>query len=338
MAHIARLEGFARFPLAHLPTPLEPLEALTAALGGPRILVKRDDCTGLALGGNKTRKLEYLVADALDQGATALVSEGGLQSNHVRQTAAAAARAGLRCALALDNTVGWPDPNYQSNGNLFLDHLLGAAVHRCEEGETRADRARIVMDELAAAGERPYHIPTGGSNAIGGLGYARCALELLDQAEAADLSIDHVVLASGSGGTQGGFLAGLRAAGGGPRCHGVDIDKDPGAVRDKVETVAAGTGALLGVTDARDDDIEIVEGFAAPGYGQPNPAMIEAVTLLARTEGLLLDPVYAGKAMSGLIAMIREGRFDKDDTVVFVHTGGMPALFAYTGVFAPQDD
>lgn len=337
MAHRDRLNGFARFPLAHLPTPLEPLDALTAALGGPRLLVKRDDCTGLALGGNKTRKLEFLLADALAKDTTVLVSEGGLQSNHVRQTAAAAARAGLRCVLALDNRVGWPDPNYQSNGNLFLDRLLGATVQLCREGETREERSRAVIAELEAAGERPYYIPTGGSNAIGGLGYALCAQELLDQAEASGETIDHVVLASGSGGTQGGFLAGLRAAGSSLQCHGIDIDKDPEGVRDNVRAVADDTGALLGVAEPRDDDISIVEGFAEPGYGQPNAAMIEAVTLLARAEGLLLDPVYSGKAMAGLVALIRQGRFRKDETVVFIHTGGQAALFSYTSAFPLLD-
>lgn len=333
MPHIDRLKDFKRFPLAHLPTPLAPLERLSAQLGGPRLMIKRDDCTGLAFGGNKTRKLEFLVADALAQGANRLVTEGGLQSNSVRQTVAAAVRAGLKCTLVLDENVDWREPAYRQSGNLMLDRLLGADIVFCEKGTPRADVFPGVMEDLRRAGEKPYFIPTGGSNAIGGLGYAQCAFELMDQAAAANITIDHVVLATGSGGSQGGFLAGLRAARSAMRCHGIDIDNDVPGVRAAVVAIAAETGAMLGVTDPDDSDVVIHDGYAAPAYGLPNDAMRAAVKLLARTEAILLDPVYSGKGMAGMLGLIEQGAFAADETVVFIHTGGAPTLFGYTSLF-----
>lgn len=332
----AALAGFPRFPLAHLPTPLEPLERLRAALGGPRLYIKRDDCTGLALGGNKTRKLEFLIADALASQATAIVTEGGLQSNHVRQSAAAAAaaRAGLACHLVLDHAVPVQTEIYRSNGNLLLDRLLGATVHLCAAGETRAARIARLMDELRAEGRTPYHIPTGGSNAIGALGYAMALLELLRQAEDNGIAVDHVVVASGSGGTQAGLVLGAALAQSAISVIGIDIDDDPEHVLALVQSIARAAADKLGVSGAFPAAaFELARGHAAPGYGQPNDRMIEAVSLLARLEGIVLDPVYTGKAMAGLIDMIRRGRFGTEETVVFLHTGGAPGLFAYANYF-----
>ncbi len=327
------LQDFKRFPLAHLPTPLAPLERLSARLGGPRLMIKRDDCTGLAFGGNKTRKLEFLVADAIQQGANRLVTEGGLQSNSVRQTVAAAIRAGLKCTLILNENVDWHEPAYRESGNLMLDRLLGADIVFCEKDTPRADVYPCVMEELRRAGETPYFIPTGGSNAIGSLGYAQCAFELIEQAEAQNLTIDHVVFASASGGTQGGFLAGLRAARSTIRCHGIDVEGDEPAVRGLVTAIAAETGALLGLGGHDDSDVIIHGGYAAPAYGMPNDGMRAAVQLLARTEAILLDPVYSGKGMAGMLGLIEKGTFAADETVVFIHTGGTPGLFGYTSLF-----
>lgn len=328
------LDPFPRFPLAHLPTPLEPLSRLQAFLGGPRLYIKRDDCTGLAIGGNKTRKLEFLMGEALKNGATTIVSEGGLQSNHVRQTAAAAVRAGLTCHLVLNRNVPIDRPTYIAGGNLFLDRLLGATIHVCAAGEAREARIEALLAELRAAGEVPYFIPTGGSNEVGALGYVALVDELLQQASAAGLSIDRIVFASGSGGTQAGLIVGKALTKTTATIIGIDINNDPAPLMAIVQKIAEGCASKLGLQNEIDRTaFELVRGYAAPGYGLPNPGMVEAVTLMARLEGILLDPVYAGKAMAGLIDMARKGRFAKEETVVFIHTGGTPALFAYTDDF-----
>ena len=322
-----------RYPLAQLPTPLERLDRLGKVLGIPSLWIKRDDQTGLALGGNKTRKLEFLIADALAHRATAIVTEGGLQSNHVRQSAAAAAKAGLACHLVLDHAVPIVTELYRSNGNLVLDYLLGAEVHLCDPGESRAARIARLMERLRETGETPYHIPTGGSNAIGALGYAGAMLELLVQAQERDVAIDHVVVASGSGGTQAGLVVGAALAEDAVSVIGVDIDDDPAPLLAQVQSVAAAAAAKLGLAEIPAARFTLARGHAAPGYGEPNDGMIEAVSLLARLEGIVLDPVYTGKAMAGLIAWLREGRFGADETVVFLHTGGAPGLFAYANYF-----
>jgi len=328
------LQEFPRFPLIHAPTPLEPLERLQKFLGGPRLYIKRDDCTGLALGGNKARKLEFLIGDALKSGATAIISEGGLQSNHVRQTAAAAAKAGLKCHLVLDHKVPIDSEIYRTNGNFLLDRLLGAVTHICGPGETRAARIDTLASDLRARGEVPYCIPTGGSNDVGALGYASLMLELLQQASDLRLSFDRIVAASSSGGTLAGLAIGRELAQADVSIMGVDVDGDPDTLLATVQSIAQQGALKVGSRrGTRSDATEIVGGYAAPGYGLPNPGMIEAVNLLARLEGILLDPIYTGKAMAGLIDMVRTGRFEKDETVVFIHTGGAPALFAYADCF-----
>ncbi|MFQ5785978.1 MAG: D-cysteine desulfhydrase, partial [Alphaproteobacteria bacterium] len=330
-----QLSRFPRLRLAHLPTPLEPLARLSAHLGGPRLLVKRDDCTGLATGGNKTRKLEFLMADALERGADTVITCGGVQSNHVRQTAAAAAKLGLDCHLVLQESAPWDDPDYRETGNLFLDRLLGARFHFVPtEADREAGMARVAED-LRGRGRRPYVIPGGGSNAIGGLGYAGCALEIVAQANALDIAVDGVVIASGGGGSQGGLVAGLVGANSGIRTIGIDIDAEGEAVAERVRAVAAGTAERLGLRGGLPDDAVTVDfDYAGAAYGKPTPGMVEAVTLTARLEGLILDPVYTGKAMAGLIGLVRRGFFGPSDTVVFVHTGGTQALYAYRSAFA----
>ncbi len=334
-----KLSQFPRVHLAHLPTPLEPLERLSDHLGGgPRIYVKRDDCTGLATGGNKTRKLEFLLAEALDRGCDTIVTEGGRQSNHVRQTAAAAAKLGLACELVQQEEHFWDDPEYDVTGNLFLDRLLGAGLHTVPGEADRKPGMARVAEAAASRGGKPDVIPAGGSTPLGGLGYAGCAFEIAEQAAALGIAVDRIVVASGSGGTQGGLVAGLlahRLSGGGDiPALGIDIDADPEGVPARVRAVAEGAARLLGVAGGVPEDaVAVNSDYAGEAYGAPTPAMVEAVTLLARLEGLLLDPVYSGKAMAGVIDLVRQGFFKAGDTVVFIHTGGIPALFAYRGAF-----
>ncbi len=328
------LSRFPRVPLAHLPTPLEPLKRLSAHLGGPRLYVKRDDCTGLALGGSKTRKLEFLMAEALTEGADTVITGGGTQSNHVRQTAAAAAKLGLKCELVQQVVRPWDQDQFGETGNLFLDRLLGAGLHSVPGEADRGPGMERLADELRAQGRKPYVIPGGGSNAVGGLGYAGCAQEIIAQAAAMNMTVDAVVMATGSGGTQGGFVAGLVAMNSAIRTIGMEIDAEPEAVEANVRRVAEGTLDLLGVAGGLPDGvIEINPDYAGEAYGKPTDAMVEAVTMVARLEGLVLDPVYSGKAMAGLIDLVKRDEFKPTDTVVFVHTGGMPALFAYRSAF-----
>ena len=249
------LSDFPRFRLAHLPTPLEPLERLRRHIGGgPRLYIKRDDCTGLALGGNKTRKAEYLVGAALAADATAVVTEGGLQSNHVRQTAAAAAKAGLKCHLVLDHQVPIDTALYRENGNMLLDRMLGAAVHLCASGETRAEAVARLLPRLREQGESPYHIPTGGSNETGALGYAAAALELLAQAKAVGIAIDRVVFATASGGTQAGLIVGMALAKARTQVLGIDIENEADALLLEVRKVADACARKVGLAGALPDD------------------------------------------------------------------------------------
>ena len=329
-----QLSRFPRVRLAHLPTPLEPLERLSDHLGGPRIYVKRDDCTGLATGGNKTRKLEFLIAEAIGEGADTIVTTGGIQSNHVRQTAAAAAKSGLACELVLARNVGREEDDYERTGNIFLDRLLGATIHIVPGDVDRWAEMERVAAGIEERGGRPYLVPGGGSNALGGLGYAGCAFEIVSQANALDLAVDAIVVASGSGGTQGGLVAGLVAASSGIPAIGIDIDADAAGVPKRVGEVAAGTAELLGVRGGIEPgDVIVNSDYSGAAYGQPTPGMIEAVRLLARLEGLILDPVYSGKAMAGLIDLVGKGSFKSSDTVVFIHTGGTQALYGYRSVF-----
>jgi D-cysteine desulfhydrase family pyridoxal phosphate-dependent enzyme len=307
----------APLPLAHGPTPLEPLDRLSDWLGGPRLFVKRDDQTGLALGGNKARKLEYLCAEALAQGCDTLVTGGGPQSNHCRMTAAAANRLGLDCHLALAG----PTPDRPS-GNLLLDHLLGAHLHPTAAREYYDIEASIeaVADDVRAAGGRPYAIPVGGASVTGALGYVDAARELNDQLTE---PLDWIVVADGSGGTHAGLLAGLD---GPTRILGIDVGTRPD-LDERVPELAAATATAIH-RPAPGAEIHIDHTRFGAGYGKPTPECLEAIRAAARLEGLILDPVYTGKAMAGLIGWIREGRFTEHQSVLFWHTGGAPALFA----------
>ena len=324
-----QLARFARHRFCHLPTPLEPLPRLSAALGGPQILVKRDDQTGLAFGGNKTRKLEFLLGEAAAAGVDVLVTAGGVQSNHCRQTAAAAARCGLGCALVLQRRVAWNHPDYERSGNVLLDRLAGAELHLVERSADLADELERIADAQRAAGRRPFVIPVGGSTPVGALGYVAAGRELLAQAEAAGRPIDAIVHASGSGGTQAGLLATTRTLAPEVRVIGISVSAPADALAATVAELAGRTAGMLGLARPPDAGVEVLDDYIGADYGQPTAGMREALALCARLEGLFLDPVYSGKAMAGLIDLVRRGRFEPGETVVFIHTGGTPALFPY---------
>jgi D-cysteine desulfhydrase family pyridoxal phosphate-dependent enzyme len=322
-----RIESLARFPLAQLPTPIEELKSLSRELGGPELLIKRDDQTGLALGGNKTRKLEFLVGQALEQGADTLVTAGAAQSNHCRQTAAAAARAGLRCELLLNGTK--PE---LPNGNLLLDELLGAHIHWIQLSE-RGAKLRELPDHLRKEGRKPYVIPVGGSNGVGATGYVLAMIELVEQLDGTNRRADHVVFASSSGGTQAGVVIGAEVTGFDGKLHGISIDKDGrgGAPYDhELADIANETSKYIGF-DAQftAKDFNVDYGYLGGGYGVVSDLEREAIRLLGSREGIVLDPVYSGRSMGALVDLIRKKAFRWDETVLFWHSGGAPALFAY---------
>lgn len=330
------LSRFPRVILSHAPTPLEPLTRLSQHLGGPTIYIKRDDCTGLASGGNKTRKLEFLVGDALAQGATHLVTQGATQSNHVRQTAAAAAKFGLKCTALLEKRVADGAPEYYNNGNVLLDHIFNCTLESREAGLDMNNELVAVGERLRQQGDKPYLIPGGGSNAVGALGYVVCAQELLMQANERQLRIDHVVHATGSCGTQAGLVVGLQGMNSGIPVLGIGVRAPREKQEANVHALAQATWSHLGLSGqlAR-DTVQANCDYVGAGYGIPTPGMIEAVQLMAQMEGVLLDPVYSGKGMAGLIDLVRRGHFRKEDNIVFVHTGGSVGLFGYREVFAP---
>lgn len=338
----AALDRQPRFELARLPTPLHEARRLRDALGGefrcPRILLKRDDLTDLALGGNKARKLEFIVGDAIRQGVTALVTTGAVQSNHARMTAAAAAVARMRCTLVLGSDVEEP----AAQGNLLLDRLLGAKVRFYEAGEDadaehrEAAAVEEAVRDLASSGERPLHIPTGGSNAIGTLGYVQATRELVEQLQPLGFAPTRLYYASGSRGTQAGLELGARLFRTGYRCIGIAVSGGEPIKKERARTIAAGAADLLGVrVDLEEGGMHTEQQYYGPGYAVPTRSGMEALTLVARTEGVVLDPVYTAKAMAGMIDHIRSGAIDARDTVVFLHTGGSPGLFGQASRVTP---
>ncbi|MBN2874211.1 MAG: D-cysteine desulfhydrase family protein [Spirochaetales bacterium] len=325
--------GPERLRFAHLPTAIEEMPRLSAALGGPRLFVKRDDQTGLALGGNKTRKLEFLVAEAVAQGANLLISAGAIQSNHCRQTAAAAARYGLDCTLVLTG-----DMPVQASANFLLDTLLGVNVVNVPD---RKDRDRVLgetFERASAEGKKPYLVPYGGSSPVGALGYAFAVEELMTQVgqgATGGSSPEWIVFGTSSGGTHAGLTLGKRLFGYPGSIMGVSIDESEAWLKNRVSSLASDASALLGPRiDFGPQDVTATDEYCAAGYGVFTAAEREAIGLFARHEGLLLDPVYTGRAAAGLVDMIRKGVFRKDETVLFWHTGGQPALFADR--YAPQ--
>jgi L-cysteate sulfo-lyase len=329
------LDQFPRVHLTQAPTPLEFLPNLSRTLGGPRIYIKRDDNTGLATGGNKTRKLEFLIGDALQKGATHIVTQGATQSNHVRQTIAAANKFGLKTTALLEQRVSDAHADYYTNGNVLLDQILGATIETRPGGLDMNHELIAVGERLKAKGEVPYLIPGGGSNAIGALGYVVCALEMIEQAKHLGIQIRQVVHATGSTGTQAGLVVGLQGSGSGIDLLGISVRAPKDAQEQNVRKLAKATWEYLSLPGAfPEHTVKAISDHVGPGYGLPTEEMREAVRLLARTEGILLDPVYSGKGFAGLIAQIKQGAYAPDDHIVFVHTGGSAALFGYKDLFA----
>ncbi len=331
------LSRFKRVSLGHFPTPLERLENLTKRLGGPEIYIKRDDCTGLATGGNKTRKLEYLVADALDKGADTFVTQGATQSNHVRQTAAAARRFGMDCYALLERRVTNMGEDYERDGNVLLDDLFHCHYEFRPEGLDMNAEAQAFGEELKAKSKRPYIIPGGGSNPVGALGYVQCAEEIVAQAEEQGIKIDRIVHATGSAGTQAGLVAGLHSLKSQIEVVGISVRAAREAQIANVHRLACQTSDLIGdQTPPAVEQVIAYDGYVGPGYGQPTDEMVDAINTLASEEAILLDPVYSGKGMAGLIGLIRDGVLKKGENIVFLHTGGSAALFAYQHLFSRQ--
>ena len=330
--HLAR---FPRLHFAHLPTPLEPMENLSRLLGGPNLWVKRDDCTGLAGGGNKTRKLEFLMADAGAAGADVIITQGAVQSNHARQTAAISAKLGYECHLLLENRTSSEDPDFLNNGNVLLDEMFGAHLAEFSSGTDMYAEMSKLADILAGEGGRkPYIIPGGGSNTVGALGYVNAALELVAQCNEQGLKVDHIVHATGSTGTQAGLVTGLTAIHAGIDVLGISVRAEREAQEENVYRLATETAEKIGSANALSRKHVVANSdYVGAGYGLPTDGMIEALELTARHEGILLDPVYSGKGMAGLIDLIRKGEFNDNDNIVFIHTGGAQALPGYRSVF-----
>ncbi|MEL7149174.1 MAG: D-cysteine desulfhydrase [Pseudomonadota bacterium] len=323
------LDRFPRTALCHQPTPIEEMSRLSKVLGGPQLFIKRDDCTGLATGGNKTRKLEFLVGEALAQGADMLVTQGAVQSNHVRQTAAAACKVGLKCHVVLERRVPNVDASYEQTGNVLLDTLFGATHEFRPPGLDMNAEAEAVSDQLRSKGYTPFFIPGGGSNPTGAVGYVNCAKEIVDHCDTNGQKFDWLVMATGSTGTQAGLVAGFHAMDCDLPVMGVSVRQPHDRQVAAVHGLTQRTLEKLGSHPIDVSKIIVDDGYVGEGYGIPAPSTYEAIHLTARLEGILLDPVYSAKGMAGLIGMIRQGFFKPTDSILFLHTGGATALFAY---------
>lgn len=327
----------ARYPrefLAHLPTPLERMDRLSAELGGPEIWIKRDDCTGLSTGGNKTRKLEFLMAEAMVEGADMVMTQGATQSNHARQTAAFAAKLGLGCHILLEDRTRSNNDNYNHNGNVLLDHLHGATTEKFSDGLDMNAEMETVAERFRAEGKKVYTIPGGGSNPTGALGYVNCAFELLGQLNDRGLKVDHIVHATGSAGTQAGLITGLKATNANIPLLGIGVRAPKAKQEENVFNLATATAEKLGCAGvvAREDVVANTD-YVGEGYGIPTEGGMEAIAMFAELEAILLDPVYSAKGAAGFIDLIRQGHFKKGERVVFLHTGGASALFGYDAAF-----
>tara|TARA_E500000305_G_scaffold79792_1_gene65531 strand:- start:534 stop:1544 length:1011 start_codon:yes stop_codon:yes gene_type:complete len=326
---ISRLERFRRVGLTEVPTPLQPLRRLSTHLGGPRLWVKREDCTGFGFGGNKLRKLDYVLRAALDEGCDTLVSGGVVQSNSQRQVAAAAAHLGLECHLAVyHGRLKPPTPEYECSGNALLNRLYGARLHDVPWTGDRNNEIEDLANRLTEEGRKPFVVPYGVSNGLGAVGYATTIAELAEQCTVLGLNPKAIVHCSGSGATQAGLAVGAALSLPETEIVGIDIDAEPERVKADVIDYATTAAEMLDI-DFDPRGIEVVAGHAGPAYGVPHSATLDAIILAGRLEAMALDPVYSGKGLAGLIAMIREERWEKEDDIVFIHTGGSPALFAY---------
>ena len=329
--------SFERYPLLFGPSPVHPLERLSAHLGGASVWAKREDCnSGIAYGGNKTRKLEYLVADALVKGCDTLVSIGGVQSNHTRQVAAVAARLGLRAVLVQEHWVDWPDVTYDRVGNIQLSRILGAEVRLVEEGFGIGFKRswEQALADIESEGGTPYAIPAGASDhELGGLGFARWAAEVAEQEAQLGVFFDTIIVCSVTGSTQAGMIAGFAAQDRPRRIIGIDGSARPAETHEQVARIARRTARLLDVRELRDDEIVLDDRWHAGTYGIPDAATIDAIRLAARLEGMLTDPVYEGKSMAAMIDLVAGGEIPADANVLYAHLGGQPALSAYAALF-----
>lgn len=330
------LSRYPRVHLAHLPTPLEHMPRLSDALG-VELWIKRDDCTGMSTGGNKTRKLEFLFGEAIEQGADMVMTQGATQSNHARQTAAFAARLGLKCHILLEDRTGYNNANYNGNGNVLLDHLHGATTEKFPAGHDMVSEMDAAAEKKRDEGHNVYVIPGGGSNPTGALGYVNCALELVAQANEAGLEIDQVVHATGSSGTQAGLVTGLCAMNSGIPVLGIGTRAPRPKQEKMVFDLACKTADKLGCSGVvQQEDVVANTDFVGEGYGLPTEAGIEAIRMFAELEGILLDPVYSAKGAAGLIDLAKKGQF-AGKRIVFLHTGGSVGLFGYDFAFDHSD-
>ena len=332
------LQDFPRYPLLFGPSPIHPLDRLTEHLGGARIWAKREDCnSGLAYGGNKTRKLEYLVPDILEQGADTLVSIGGYQSNHTRQVAALAAKLGLRAVLVQERWVDWPDPLNDRIGNIMLSRIMGAEVRLDPSGFGIGfkDSWNQALDDVRRRGGTPYGIPAGASDhRLGGLGFANWAYEVQQQEQELGVFFDTIVVCSVTGSTHAGMIAGFAGQERPRRVIGIDASARITETRAQVERIARGTAELIDLgRDLKDDEITVLEGWAGDHYGIPVQSTLDAIRLTGSLEGMIIDPVYEGKSMDGLIDLVKQGEIGKSSNVLYAHLGGQPALNAYSSLF-----
>ncbi|MGW0683752.1 1-aminocyclopropane-1-carboxylate deaminase [Streptomyces sp. NPDC002754] len=332
------VNDFARHPLLFGPSPVHPLDRLSKHLGGPRVWAKREDCNaGLAFGGNKTRKLEFLIPDALAQGADTLVSIGGVQSNHTRQVAAVAAKLGLKAVLVQESWVDWPDAVNDKVGNILLSRIMGADVRLVDAGFGIGfkDSWQQALEDVRAAGGTPYAIPAGASDhPLGGLGFANWAYEVGQQERELGVFFDTIVVCSVTGSTHAGMVAGFAGQDRPRRVIGIDASAKIDETRAQVAKIARGTAELIGLgRELRENEITVLEGWAGDRYGIPVDSTVDAIRLTGELEGVLLDPVYEGKSMAGLIDLVRDGDIPKDSNVLYAHLGGQPALNAYSGIF-----
>ena len=325
------LEKFERIKLGHFPTPIEHLKNVSQHLDGPNIFIKRDDCTGLATGGNKTRKLEFLIPDAIKNKAELIVTVGAIQSNHARQTAAACSLKGLKCLIILEQRLKDPPDAYMNSGNVFLNKLLGAEVMLCPKDQDILEYSTKVVEDIKSKGTNVYFIPGGGSNSIGALGYVECFNEILKENN--KYNFTHIVHATGSSGTQAGLLAGKKYFQSQLQIIGISVRYEKKIQEEKVYNEAKKTCEKLKCDVLDRSEVVAYDDYVGSGYGEPTDGMIEATNLLAKKEAILLDPVYSGKGFAGLIGLIRQKKFTKEDNILFIHTGGAVSLSAYEWAF-----
>ena len=325
------LEKFERIKLGHFPTPIEHLKNVSQHLDGPNIFIKRDDCTGLATGGNKTRKLEFLIPDAIKNKAELIVTVGAIQSNHARQTAAACSLKGLKCLIILEQRLKDPPDAYMNSGNVFLNKLLGAEVMLCPKDQDILEYSTKVVEDIKSKGTNVYFIPGGGSNSIGALGYVECFKEILEKNS--KYNFTHIIHATGSSGTQAGLLAGKKYFQSQLQIIGISVRYEKKIQEEKVYNEAKKVCEKLKCDVLDRSEVVAYDDYVGSGYGEPTDGMIEATNLLAKKEAILLDPVYSGKGFAGLIGLIRQKKFTKEDNILFIHTGGAVSLSAYEWAF-----